>query len=70
MRTTTRRTRNQNLDERIATHPMYSATDYAYLRDRGYSKNEILCIWNRDLLLGKEPVQHQAAPDVVGYLSN
>ena len=38
----------QSNAERIAGHPMYSASDLAYLRRKGYGDAEILAFWDRD----------------------
>ena len=40
-------------------HPMYSASDLRYLRQKGYSDEEILAFWNRDHADGKTPVHHR-----------
>ena len=44
--------------ERITNHPMYSASDLAYLRKKGYSDAEILAFWDRDHAAGEKPVYH------------
>jgi hypothetical protein len=60
----------KNATKRMRNHPMYSAADYAYLREKGYGDDEILGIWNRDHALGKEPKTHtEKAFDLVGYLN-
>ncbi|MFW5841553.1 MAG: hypothetical protein ACOCZE_13300 [Planctomycetota bacterium] len=56
--------------KRIRIHANYSAADYAYLREKGYSDDEILAIWDRDRGLGKPAQLHTAKPfDIVGYLN-
>jgi len=56
--------------ETIKSHPMYSESDYAYLTEKGYNENEIMTIWDRDHASGCDPVHHQPAFDLVGYLNN
>jgi len=46
-------------EKRIREHAMYSASDLRYLRDKGYSDEEILAFWDRDHAAGAEPVQHK-----------
>ncbi len=45
--------------DRIAKHPMYEPSDLKYLRDKGYSDQEILAFWDRDHGLGCKPVAHR-----------
>jgi hypothetical protein len=40
----------------IVEHPLYSETDYSYFKGRGYSEEEILNFWDRDLKSGAKPV--------------
>ena len=49
----------QTIAERIANHPMYSASDLKYLRNKGYTDAEILAFWDRDHGMGHEPVEHR-----------
>ena len=49
----------QTIADRIAKHPMYSPSDLKYLRQKGYSDQEILAFWDRDHGLGCKPVQHR-----------
>jgi len=42
--------------ERIANHPMFSPSDLAYFRRKGYSDDEILAFWDRDHAAGQKPV--------------
>ena len=51
----------QSNAERIAGHPMYSASDLAYLRRKGYGDAEILAFWDRDHAAGAKPVHHENA---------
>lgn len=48
-----------NIDEQLAQHPMYSASDLRYFRRKSYSDEEILAFWNRDAAEGKQPVHHR-----------
>lgn len=50
----------------IKAHKMYTASDYVYLRRRGYSDAEIVKLWDRDASQGKGPLNHQKKPDAVG----
>ena len=54
----------------LKKHPMYSKSDYKYLRDKGYGPEGIKAIWDRDHAAGKSPQEHAKAPDVVGYLNS
>jgi len=55
---------------KIRKHPQYTAADYAYLKNRGYSNAEILKVWDRDAGLGKDPIEKFAAiPDFVGWMN-
>jgi len=47
--------------ERIANHPMFSPSDLAYFRRKGYSDDEILAFWDRDHAAGQKPVRHDKA---------
>ncbi|MCA1907921.1 MAG: hypothetical protein LDL39_06130 [Magnetospirillum sp.] len=40
----------------MKNHPMWSQTDFEYLRGKGYSNRQVLEFWNRDLRLGCKPV--------------
>lgn len=56
--------------ERIASHPMYSASDLKYLRNKGYTDAEVLAFWDRDHGMGHKPVEHRltyagTAPEVL-----
>ena len=51
--------------ERIANHPMYSASDLAYLRRKGYGDAEILAFWGRDHAAGNKPVYHAKATEAM-----
>ena len=55
--------------ERIANHPMYTPSDLAYFRTKGYSDVEILAFWDRDQARGCEPVHHRPAPNVVDAIT-
>jgi len=58
-----------SLADRIARHPMYSPSDLAYFRRKGYSDEEILAFWDRDHAMGCKPCHHTTPPDVVGMLA-
>jgi len=49
--------------ERIANHPMFSPSDLAYFRRKGYGDQEILAFWDRDHAAGQKPVRHDKADD-------
>ena len=38
---------------------MYSASDLRYLRNKGYTDDEILAFWDRDHGMGHKPVEHR-----------
>lgn len=63
MKTTTHAADNPHdpLDDRLANHPMFSPTDLAYFRRKGYSDAEILAFWDRDHAAGREPCRHATA---------
>ena len=55
-------TKNKNKKttaDRIAKHPMHSASDLRYLRNKGYTDDEILAFWDRDHGMGHKPVEHR-----------
>ncbi len=52
----------------IRNHKMFSESDYEYFKSKGYTDDEILEIWDRDLANGGSPVIHQPIPDIVGLL--
>ena len=54
---------------RPADHPMYTPSDLAYLRGRGYDDAEVLAFWDRDARQRKGPLTHGPIPDVVGRLT-
>jgi hypothetical protein len=57
-------------NQKVKSHPQYAKADYEYLSRKGYTDNEILKIWDRDLTLGKKPLKHFAKPfDIVGFLN-
>ncbi|TAN72322.1 MAG: hypothetical protein EPN20_03820 [Magnetospirillum sp.] len=41
----------------LKAHPQWSQTDFEYFRGRGYSNQQILEFWERDLRLGCRPLQ-------------
>lgn len=45
------------MTNQIKSHPQYTAADYEYLSEKGYTDAEILNFWDRDLSQGKAPVQ-------------
>jgi len=49
--------------ERIANHPMFSPSDLAYFRRKGYSDDDILAFWDRDHAAGQKPVRHDKSVD-------
>ena len=51
----------------LLKHPMWSETDFAYLRGRGYTNAQVLKFWDRDLKFGAKPVRWR--PDDSKYLS-
>ena len=40
----------------LKAHPLWSQTDFEYFRGRGYSNQQVLEFWNRDLRLGCTPL--------------
>lgn len=54
----------------LKKHPMYTDSDYAYFKNKGYNHDEIKSLWDRDHQSGVAPVNHEKAPDVVGVASN
>ena len=40
----------------LKAHPLWSQTDFEYFRGRGYSNQQGLDFWNRDLRLGCTPL--------------
>lgn len=44
----------------LKNHPMWSQTDFEYLRGKGYSNRQVLEFWNRDLRLSCKPVNWKA----------
>ena len=62
----TKKTKRQR--DRLESHPMYTPSDLAYFRSKGYTDDEIVAFWDRDLALGCEPVHHKPIPDIVAYL--
>ena len=55
-----------NMNTNITDHSMYTLTDEAYFREKGYSDEDILAVWDRDLAAGHEPCHHGDIPDVIG----
>jgi len=54
----------------LKEHPMWSRSDFEYLRGKGWSNEQVLAFWNRDLRLGCQPVQWDPAnPKYQGYRS-
>jgi len=47
--------------ERIANHPMFSPSDLAYFRRKGYGDEDVLAFWDRDHAAGHKPVRHDKA---------
>lgn len=39
----------------LEKHPMYAKEDFDYLKDKGYSPQEIKSLWDRDQKAGKGP---------------
>jgi len=40
----------------LKNHPQWSQTDFEYFRGKGYSNQQILEFWERDLRLGCKPL--------------
>jgi hypothetical protein len=40
----------------LKAHPQWSRTDFEYFRGKGYSNQQILEFWDRDLRLGCQPL--------------
>jgi len=40
----------------LKAHLLWSQTDFEYFRGRGYSNQQVLEFWNRDLRLGCTPL--------------
>jgi hypothetical protein len=51
-------TNDKTILDQIKSHPMYSPSDLRYLRNKGYSDEQILAFWDRDHAMGKTPVCH------------
>ena len=51
-------TRTADPDARMKAHPMYTPSDLAYFREKGYTDDEIIAFWDRDLARGHRPVEH------------
>jgi len=58
-------TTKTNETHRLAKHPMFSASDLAYLRGKGYSDDEVLAFWDRDHAHGCKPCHHREATDAL-----
>ena len=58
----------ESLADRIAKHPMYSESDLAYFRDKGYTDEEILAFWDRDHAWGHKPLHHKPIPNTIETL--
>lgn len=52
----------------LQRHPMYTPSDLAYFHSKGYSSEEIIAFWDRDLGDGHEPLHHKAAPQIVEHI--
>ena len=48
---------------RLTEHPMYTASDLAYFRRKGYGDDEILAFWDRDRGMGCKPTHHERVPE-------
>lgn len=57
------------MNAKIKNHKMYTKSDYEYFKNKGYTDEEIIAFWNRDLARDCEPLRHRPAPDMVGYLN-
>jgi len=42
----------------LRSHPMWNRNDWVYLREKGYTSEQIRAIWDRDAALGKPPQKH------------
>jgi len=47
----------------LRSHPNWNMRDYIYLRDKGYSSEEIRAIWDRDAAQGKPAQKHLNGPE-------
>lgn len=54
----------------LARHENFSTADYFHLSDKGYTDQEILGIWDRDLAAGRGPVTSYDFNKTVQYFSN
>ena len=55
----------------LRKHSMWTDSDYAYFKSKGYTNDEILSFWNRDETDGKSPVHHKYLTfSIVDFLYN
>jgi hypothetical protein len=47
----------------------YTPSKLVYFQSKGYTDDEILEFWHRDLADGKGPVHHKPIPDVVSRIA-
>ena len=47
----------------LRSHTNWNMRDYIYLRDKGYSSEEIRAIWDRDAAQGKPAQKHLIGPE-------
>jgi len=60
---------SRKTSQQVMAHPNYSESDHKYLRDKGYSDDEIVKLWDRDRSMGKGSVEHAPIFDIVKYLN-
>lgn len=52
------------MDFKIMNHPLFTLSDYGYLSTKGYTDEEILAFWDRDLRQGHtKGLEHKSIPD-------
>lgn len=65
-----RQRRRSSVHRKLVSHPLFGRSDYKYLRKKGYTKTEVLKLWDRDSTGGMTtPVVHKKPFDLVGYLN-
>ena len=52
----------------LKNHPMYTPSDLAYFHRKGYTDQEILAFWDRDMAMGLEPCHHKIPIDYISQL--
>lgn len=65
-----RQRRRSSVHRKLVSHPLFGRSDYKYLRKKGYSKSQVLKLWDRDSASGvTTPVAHKKPFDIVRYLN-